>query len=1184
MFVISSNQTPAQTRSFLRDQLARGLRKHSGVGPGSDKVPLQDESMLQLLQSLQIAYDSEVQRARKTYNENKKPGEPRFGKVISDGWFDVSWGRISAPVGRGLGLRKREDGAPTALGLLLSSWYNEHYTFSPEVRGDPRLADIVSDIEDGRIPPQHVPCMTPKWVAARLWDRRPKSGDDISDLRSWYDRWLILGFPELVAFHAWLPEDAAEFRAAAHDVLSKAAKLKRWSEIRDHMIRRFALEHGRKFRSKDSYFLPIPETLIDRALWLNDNRVERFAHHLSDGAAQGLARLLWAEIAARDFGPGPLPESVALLEGACEYPEMLNSLWWRVQQNPQLLADMALYGPTAALACLWVAKWRIGPNGWDRELTDVEDKIGKEKAFMALVSVLGRQLQLEAAPPAEAGALLGYFHTHAQRGYVDDPANADPSLASLREMIAGQTQDVIVAMTHSLLTEANGEGFIGSHLATILDLVSLGNIETRIDAKKIVNGYIACLLSGDFRIATHRLGAQQAAALYRLAARPEADEHAFLYPPKFRPRRPRFRGEFINPWNRADDEGRSVRTHIRVLARAIVGLSDQPGENLAAALVAAIREGSKTDNVTGQVRAFAPRYESTGPWQSPDRPLAADIAAALRHISQADQQAVVSALCAANEPLILAQLFNLVDLHHKHALQHRLENLPPAVAAAIMQLPEAQARIDALLAAGLADVAARYIDAEEGLETLGKLPGRNDSRLRARLTLLYLNKAWDEILAMEIPAVRPPMVGGSQYEIVMFFKAITLLSKPDGDAATAAEILRQLCQFNRSAPFASNLFAAELAALLANKPYDLLVGSQARAGRELLADLNRRTGDEIPTGSAEQESIASNKALLLLALGEPDKALTLLSGIDPNHNFDRVAGYGAVALSRLGRTAEAKAAIADAEALHGSSHILELTKSFLGFPTAGSAVTDAASDDADHATLKNFWVDLANLEPSAQAKIMLSGGAGLEGLQDVREASASILNLVPSSRIGRNEHEDDTTDILRELLQQRYRPPRNWMVLDQSRGGFSGKGRVGERDLTIKRGPVTLSIIECVVCRDPIHRETSKDNLDAHFEKLFGYGTCRFFFHLTYAYDNDIAAILAHLEETLRSPPAGFAYTEHKSIPFEDSGPLGFIARYRGPVGNVTVCFLVLDLSQSVQLAAAKAAAAPGQRRRRKTT
>jgi hypothetical protein len=236
--------------------------------------------------------------------------------------------------------------------------------------------------------------MTPEWVAARLWDRRQKSGDTISDLRSWYDRWLILGFPDLVAFLAWLPDDAAEFRAAAHGVLSKVAELKRWSEVRNHIIRRFALEHGRKFRANDKYFPSTPDTLIDRSLWLNDNRVERVAHHLSNGGPQGLARLLWAEIAARDFGPGPLPESVALLEGACEYPEMLNSLWWRVQQNPQLLADMVLYGPTAALACLWVAKWRIGPNGWDRELTDVEDKTGKEKAFMVLVSVLGTQLQL----------------------------------------------------------------------------------------------------------------------------------------------------------------------------------------------------------------------------------------------------------------------------------------------------------------------------------------------------------------------------------------------------------------------------------------------------------------------------------------------------------------------------------------------------------------------------------------------------------------------------------------------------------------------------------------------------------------------------------------------------------------------------------------------------------------------
>lgn len=43
-----------------------------------------------------------------------------------------------------------------------------------------------------------------------------------------------------------------------------------------------------------------------------------------------------------------------------------------------------------------------------------------------------------------------------------------------------------------------------------------------------------------------------------------------------------------------------------------------------------------------------------------------------------------------------------------------------------------------------------------------------------------------------------------------------------------------------------------------------------------------------------------------------------------------------------------------------------------------------------------------------------------------------------------------------------------------------------------------------------------------------------------------------------------FDYTDHKAVPFDDSGPLGFVARYAGPVGEVTVCFLVLDMSQSL--------------------
>jgi len=147
----------------------------------------------------------------------------------------------------------------------------------------------------------------------------------------------------------------------------------------------------------------------------------------------------------------------------------------------------------------------------------------------------------------------------------------------------------------------------------------------------------------------------------------------------------------------------------------------------------------------------------------------------------------------------------------------------------------------------------------------------------------------------------------------------------------------------------------------------------------------------------------------------------------------------------------------------------------------------------------------------------------------------------------------------------------NWVVPDQSLGGYTAAGNPGERDLVLKRDTAELAVIEAVICASSIRYE----NLKRHFQKLFAYSSCRLFFHLTYA---DLEDRLPELQEALQKiaqheAPEAFVYRDLEIISSADSRPAGFIARYGVLDDEARVVFLVLDMGQHIQRGAAKALA-----------
>jgi len=88
-----------------------------------------------------------------------------------------------------------------------------------------------------------------------------------------------------------------------------------------------------------------------------------------------------------------------------------------------------------------------------------------------------------------------------------------------------------------------------------------------------------------------------------------------------------------------------------------------------------------------------------------------------------------------DEPMMLAQLVEVAP-HETHSrIRARIAELTPEEAGDVHSLPEIQARIDRLLAAGALDAAAKFVEVENSLRTLGKVPGRveltrSDGRFR----------------------------------------------------------------------------------------------------------------------------------------------------------------------------------------------------------------------------------------------------------------------------------------------------------------------------------------------------------------------------------------------------------------------------------------------------------------------
>ncbi len=1179
----SMKYAAAETRRILRDRFGRYLpvTQTGAVHPNAGAL-IRDELLLNLLLNLRPVLESDADRARARYEAAlaNNPAESSFDQTIADGWFRVIWGRIATPYEIDQRARAAPADTMTALNALLKKRFEETYVVGEAAKSDPELAELVGRIGRGEAAPDALRSEDPEWVAARLWDRALR--DDAShaaELRLWVDRWRLLGWPSLVAHKVWSEKAANIFRETTLAVLASEPGLAGWDETRSGFIRQISLRTGQPDANTESHFPPLPGTLLGRAVWLGDLRLEGAIAGMMSANQDlvGLIRLLLSDVEEQEFAQAPHPIFKRLVELAVARPEILAVVLFKIRWSAALLADLLLYPATSALACWLIAQWP-GPSGaWDRELRARDDQATKAMAFADAASVLGDFLEQGSVPPAEVASLLDVLYKAAKPIFSDE-GNDDATLATLRGEIASQAVAVQQAIFAALSVGTPQSGLGSSAFAAALDVVDAADLVESVDPVPLVSAYVSSVSAGAYELSANRISVSAAASLVRLATKaPAALRQAFFAPIDVRSRIAAAAEPDVNPLTIEDETARSIRAHVRVLCRAVSGLQDSGSGELIDALIEAVRVGALKHDEKGRVGAFAARFE-TDPYRGArDRPIAVDLAGALSALSGDQREKLLAVILEIDEPIVLARLIALTPLDVRTRIESRIDALTPLNAGGIRSLPEAMVRIEELLTAGRADAAARFIEAERGLRPLGRVAGRDLAQLRTDLHLKLLRQDWSGIATTDAP---PALVGQARdtaLDLINFFKGLAAMRDPNGNREGAEHFFGALHQRHpHVAAYAVNLFAARISILLGADGFADLQGPKRVRGRHVLAEAEQASLQLRDMSEADLEVMNCNKALLLLALGQPDRAYDVLASLSPRGRLrDSAAAFAAIALNRMARVREALAVLDDAEKATGETKILKEAREHIKSGKHFAAVISLATNDNPARQIKAALFDLSQMNHHRQAEVLIEASEPFETLviDHVRAAAESVTSLVSLTQFAKTAlYEDEITALLRMPLNGSVRFL-GWTVTYQSPGGYSARGNTGKRDLVIEKNSSTLAVIEAIICRNPVTTQTVQKNLTDHFQKLLGYSSCAMFLHLTYSYADAPSSVLDYLRTMAeKEAPPSFVYAGAKDIPLIDSGPTGFIAKYEGPLGTVKVVFLVLDMRQYAQEEAARLA------------
>jgi hypothetical protein len=865
----SLEYSPYETRRILRDRLRRFLpTERWNLQHPRQRVSLTDESVLKLLLELAIEFQSEEQTSRAVYEtaREQQTSAPAFDDLSSLGWIRIVWGRVQAALGIVHDLRGVDEGTRAALRSILAPGNERHFVVDSVSSEESEVTSVVAAMQSAPQDVHHLPCPTPSWVVARLWERAPTYLPRVERLRFWVDRCDLLADCHFAPIAAWDEQTAEAFRDAVFDVLGSDPGLLTWRGLRHRLVARSATLLGRAKSAVEDDVKSLPATHVDRYLWLNGRDAERVNDAFDTcGDLWHLVNFLLADIEAADHAAAPHPVAHRLFELAAERPELLEFITLRVREMPTVLADMLLEPRMAAIACILVVKWTASGGAWERELLDRDDHWARVAAFTDAIAVVTHLVQTQALAPAELAALFSWLHGQATvRPYLSSrrPRVDDQMLREARSELVRLPPETLRVIAEACVTSGQQTGVGSPSFVAALDIMALGMLAEALEPEAFIAPYLQSVRSGTYSLSTVGISNEGAGALVRLAQRAAPERwREFLSPLDIRAMLAKGNEPDANRYTVRDEVARSVRAHVRILSRAIVSWDDTPPSELIDGLLRAVRIGAIAHDEKGRVAAFSAHHEAELSSTDSERPIAVDLGEALVSLGESNRERLLAAILETDEPLVLAQLIVVAPHSQRDRIRDRIIALTPADAGELSSLTDVHARIEALLEAGVAEAAATYIAAERELRTLGRVAGRELAQLRMTMRLAVLRADFGSIASADAPVGLNKNEEAEAERILAFYKALAELLKPGGDFDAAERAFEQLHQSHRDVPaYATNLLAARVSRLLRGNLFARLRGEGAALARYALAEADSAMSRWIGADDEDLAVHACNRA------------------------------------------------------------------------------------------------------------------------------------------------------------------------------------------------------------------------------------------------------------------------------------------------------------------------------------
>jgi hypothetical protein len=1087
--------------------------------------------LLKLLLDTTSSRNDDEATARQEYEcirSRVGPELPNFDEALARGWFRSIQGRAApAVVLRDYYLR--HDISYTEALQAFVYWLSEvvyHIaqpgTYSSASSFEKYLTDKQASSS------QKPPVQTPAWIAARLWDNAPSA-----DLAAWAMRWELLDWVGIIPSIAWSEQDAERFRVAALQALCNA-NLPAWEHVSISEILR---------KSGDMREMVPTEVRPDLLGRFLGHTPPHYGTDLYKAHALcALMRALTLELAYIEAGPVPSKMAQELVAFAMGHPDLCNVLIDCCLQAPQVMADLIFCPPAASLVCYLVATWRTQFQ-LDRDYRNEAADSVQASLLADCLEVLRHHLVKEDALPVEYARLLSVMQSHDCMPLL--PIGLD-HLCGLHAEMKRQVRRSLVDAAH---IKANSLEF-----AVMLKAAAvIGESLPIVEAQKVAAAYQHAFHTEE-RADTRLLDSTAAAVLARLAM-----DHDHLKPSIFYPLD--VQAKVREGSDGVVGLGLSMREQIRMLSRAIVGYPESVPDELVKALALAIQSGASNRPDKGRVDAFTFHLDDQIRGGLGPR-LEEDLSNAVNRLEVPSQQeCIIKALLLVEEPLVPALLLPRVPVVYRERIVARLMALTPDEASPAAFVTKISERGQALLDAGLPELASAHLQEAKETQRGRNLPALAVQTLNQQLQIHYLSGAFDAIASATIPEGLRPEHQTEAQRTLDFFRALVCLKKQPPEALKAAGIFLSLYRQHPLPAYAINLLAARMVKLLGENLFRIVAGEDAEMVRLAIDEADRAIHSVHALSDMSRAIHVPNCAAMLLAVGRPREAMNRLKELSSVERTVESTAFEAVASARLGEPDRARALIRSGKERYGDTPLLVGAESHIDHSAGFGAPPLVLSKQDETVQLQAALRKFMELPASEQAEVLLGPHMALEKLLTAvfQDALAAFQRTLSFLKLDRHKEfdEDDFNGLVAELVEARLEGNLGWQAHEQSPGGYTEKGNAGRRDFVIRRRGVDITVFEALKASRP-----NDERIVEHLHKLFGYSWADILFHVTYSNRKDASEMRTAIEQVATHPPPGTTYLGQSAICADGARPGAVRAAYRRNGVNTTVIFFVIDMRQ----------------------